>query len=99
MRIDLCSFWCRKRMRALSHVGGLVRVSLPKRILTSPLYVLYGNSLPPLLSKKAYVASYNQEIARVRSQFSASTVRLGQDRLRGVLESRTVRVSGRHRIP
>jgi hypothetical protein len=34
----------------------------------------------------------------VRTQFSASTVRLGQDRLRGVLEARTVRVSGRHRI-
>jgi len=64
-----------------------VRISLPKRILTSPSYFLYGSSLPPLLSKKAYVASCNQELARVRFQFSASTVRLDQDRTGTVLES------------
>jgi hypothetical protein len=54
-------------MRALSHVEGLVRVSLPKRAHQPLLFPLLKFPSYSMI-KKAYVASCNQEIVRVRSQ-------------------------------
>jgi hypothetical protein len=73
MRAASCFPWCRKRMRALSHVGGLVRVSLPKRTHQPVLFPLLKS--PSYTSQqKACVASWNQEISRGVLATAASEV-------------------------
>jgi len=52
MRIDFCSFLCRKRMRAHSHVDGLVRVCLPKRTHQLIIFTLLKSSPSHSSSKR-----------------------------------------------
>jgi hypothetical protein len=92
-----CFLGCRKRMRVLSHVRGLVRVSLPKRTHQPIIFTLLKSSSSHYPSKGIRSLLQSGNCLRALSA-SASTVRLGQNRLRGVVESRTVRGSGRHYV-
>ena len=97
MQIDWYSLCCRKRMRARSHVWGLVRVCLAKRTHQPTVFTLL-NSLSSTAHQKGIRSLLQSGNCPRALSASASTVRLEQDRIAVLLSSGAFCVSGRYRI-